>query len=223
MIRENLLQQPLFSLWLNPDETAVSAGELVFGGINPARYTGQLQELATVDNSTGGWQTAVDGITVGNQTLEGLQAISAVLDSGTTQIFGSQNDFDIINQVVANMSFPLTYSPYHDAYITPCGDSINGGLPTIGFIMNGTACEIPPSAWINTVAFSAETDPNYHGQLCASSIVPSPPDSDSSPGTTITLRQAFMRQYLTVNNIDPVSLQASSILIAPAAPGLSAA
>ncbi|KAK9851857.1 hypothetical protein WJX84_000230 [Apatococcus fuscideae] len=39
MIQQGLLEQPMFSVWLNPHLTAADAGEVAFGGINPNRFS----------------------------------------------------------------------------------------------------------------------------------------------------------------------------------------
>ena len=43
MVNRKLLDNNQFSVWLNPNETALNAGEVVFGGINQARYSGTLK------------------------------------------------------------------------------------------------------------------------------------------------------------------------------------
>ena len=42
MVQANQLDSNEFSIWLNPDLAADNAGELVFGGVNPVRFTGDL-------------------------------------------------------------------------------------------------------------------------------------------------------------------------------------
>ena len=42
MIWEGLLEQPMFSVWLNPDLAAARAGEVEFGGLNPSRFSGTM-------------------------------------------------------------------------------------------------------------------------------------------------------------------------------------
>ena len=42
MVNRKLLNNNQFSVWLNPNESALNAGEVVFGGINSNRYTGTL-------------------------------------------------------------------------------------------------------------------------------------------------------------------------------------
>ena len=42
MVEAGILDQNLFSVWLNPALDAPSAGELIFGGVNETRYSGEL-------------------------------------------------------------------------------------------------------------------------------------------------------------------------------------
>lgn len=51
MVVRDYLDKPQFSLWLNPDVAALDAGELVFGGVTPARHTAPLQMATVVANS----------------------------------------------------------------------------------------------------------------------------------------------------------------------------
>lgn len=51
MVDGGLLAQPEFSLWLNPDVTSTTGGELVFGGYNSERFTSSLQGIAAVQGS----------------------------------------------------------------------------------------------------------------------------------------------------------------------------
>lgn len=45
MLESGLLDEPLFSVWLSPDPTTEPAGKIMFGGHNPQRYVGMLQDL----------------------------------------------------------------------------------------------------------------------------------------------------------------------------------
>lgn len=48
MLESGLLDEPLFSIWLSPDPTLEPAGKILFGGHNPARYTGELLDLPVI-------------------------------------------------------------------------------------------------------------------------------------------------------------------------------
>ena len=71
MVKDALLDAPAFSIWFNSNTVAgVSpAGELLFGGVNPARYTGQLRYHAAISSE---YYFAKDAA-----TLPGPQPISA--------------------------------------------------------------------------------------------------------------------------------------------------
>ena len=45
MVIQEVLAAPQFSIWLNPDSSDIMAGELTFGGIDHARYTGEFQTV----------------------------------------------------------------------------------------------------------------------------------------------------------------------------------
>lgn len=42
MVNRKLLDINQFSIWLNPTGSNAVAGEIMFGGVNPARYSGEL-------------------------------------------------------------------------------------------------------------------------------------------------------------------------------------
>ena len=48
MLEANMLDEPLFSIWLSPDPTTEPAGKIMFGGHNPQRYIGDLVDLPVV-------------------------------------------------------------------------------------------------------------------------------------------------------------------------------
>ena len=64
MIFQGLVSDPIFSFWHNRDPDSPEGGELVFGGANPAHYTGD-HVWAPVTRK-GYWQFTVVDILVGN-------------------------------------------------------------------------------------------------------------------------------------------------------------
>ena len=52
MVRGGLLDAPQFSIWLNRDISAgvFASGEILFGGVNPARFTGQMHYHPVISN-----------------------------------------------------------------------------------------------------------------------------------------------------------------------------
>lgn len=45
MVSDNLLDAPEFSIWLNPNDTNTPSGELILGGRDSSRYTGDLTQV----------------------------------------------------------------------------------------------------------------------------------------------------------------------------------
>lgn len=48
MLEGNMLDEPLFSIWLSPDPTTEPAGKIMFGGHNPQRFVGDLVDLPVI-------------------------------------------------------------------------------------------------------------------------------------------------------------------------------
>lgn len=76
-----------------------------------------------------------------------------------------------VPQAIAAMGFNLTYDAGSDAYLIPCEAAVSDGLPDIGFTMNGTTYNIPPSAWITSVSLCSLTSDQSVLSLCASSKI----------------------------------------------------
>ena len=51
MIVENLMDAPTFAVYLNPNPSAEPAGEVQFGGMNSARFTGTMNWTPVVQKS----------------------------------------------------------------------------------------------------------------------------------------------------------------------------
>ena len=51
MVSQNLLDAPMFSIYLNPNSSAANAGTLIFGGSDSSLYTGALRSYPVLDPS----------------------------------------------------------------------------------------------------------------------------------------------------------------------------
>jgi len=97
MFAQKVVDQNLFSFWLDRDASDSVGGLLSLGGSDPDLYEGDLSYVAV--SAKGYWQFRVNGGRVEGTTstrfcINGCQVIA---DTGTSLIVGPQFDIDIIN------------------------------------------------------------------------------------------------------------------------------
>jgi len=85
LLSQGLVQDPVFSFWLSGDDAVDS--ELVFGGSNPAHYSGNFTYLPLTNETY--WEFAMDDFQISGQSqgycAKGCRAIA---DSGTSLLAG---------------------------------------------------------------------------------------------------------------------------------------
>ncbi|KAG8451071.1 hypothetical protein GDO86_003379 [Hymenochirus boettgeri] len=134
MLQQNLLTQPIFSVYLSSQ-----SGEVIFGGVDPNLYSGQIywapvsQELY--------WQIAIDEFSINGQATGWCsQGCQAMVDTGTALLTVPQQYMGTFLQ-----SLGAQQNQYGE-FIVDC-NSVQS-LPPISFTINGVQFPIPPSAYI---------------------------------------------------------------------------
>uniref|UniRef100_A0A8B9HYI4 Peptidase A1 domain-containing protein n=1 Tax=Anser brachyrhynchus TaxID=132585 RepID=A0A8B9HYI4_9AVES len=91
MLQQNLLDSPIFSFYLSGQEGS-QGGELIFGGVDPNLYTGQITWTPVTQTSY--WQIGIEDISIGGQSSGWCsQGCQGIVDTGTslltvpTQVF----------------------------------------------------------------------------------------------------------------------------------------
>ncbi|TYJ20939.1 hypothetical protein E1A91_A08G031100v1 [Gossypium mustelinum] len=87
MVNQGLVNEPVFSFWLNRNPEDDVGGEVVFGGMDPKHYKGEHTYVPV--KQKGYWQFDMGDVLIGDQTT-GLCAsgCSAIVDSGTSLLTG---------------------------------------------------------------------------------------------------------------------------------------
>nr|CAM12780.1 aspartic proteinase [Fagopyrum esculentum] len=87
MVNQGLVNEPVFSFWLNRNADEEVGGEIVFGGIDPAHHKGEHTYLPVTQK--GYWQFDLDDVLVGGESTGFCSGgCSAIADSGTSLLAG---------------------------------------------------------------------------------------------------------------------------------------
>ncbi|KAF9358869.1 hypothetical protein BGX26_000733 [Mortierella sp. AD094] len=100
----NALSQNIIGIWLEQNDGSsikktAPGGEITFGGLNSARFTGEVTYINNIPAQQ--WTIPVGGMKVGN-TVINTNGASAAIDTGTTAMLVPKSVADAINGAIPN-------------------------------------------------------------------------------------------------------------------------
>ncbi|KAK6139485.1 hypothetical protein DH2020_026770 [Rehmannia glutinosa] len=99
MVDQGLVDEKVFSFWLNRDTEAEVGGEIVFGGVDPDHYKGNHSYVPVTEK--GYWQFEMGDFLVGNQSTGFCEGgCAAIVDSGTSLLTGPTTIVTQINHAI---------------------------------------------------------------------------------------------------------------------------
>ena len=184
LVEHGYINTNAYSLWLN--DLDASTGEILFGGVNSGKYTGDLQTLPIISVGDGQYAEFMIALTAmgesGNTgSIVNNLAVGALLDSGSSLMY-LPNDITTAIYKAVNAQ----YDPSQGAAFVNC-DLANSDS-TIDFTFSSVTIQVP---WNELVIEVGESN----GQpACIVGISP-------SGGQTAVLGDTFLRSAYVVYDI----------------------
>ncbi|CAK7242217.1 MAG: hypothetical protein STHCBS139747_003698 [Sporothrix thermara] len=192
MVADGLIQSNSYSLWLN--DLDADTGNMLFGGVDTARYSGSLQTLP-VQKQAGVYSEfliTLTGLQLGSATLASDMALAVLLDTGSSLTYLPDPIVETIyNEVGA------TYDADEGAAYVPCSlaDRANASV-TFKFSHPSTITVDADELVLDLVTASGRRPTFRNGQdACLFGIAP------AGRGTNV-LGDTFLRSAYVVYDLD---------------------
>ncbi|XP_059806069.1 pepsin A-like [Hypanus sabinus] len=145
MMAEHLVEKPMFAFYLTRQNGA-EGSEVVFGGVDPNHYTGEIQWVPVTRE--GYWQIQVESVKINGQVVACSSGCQAIVDTGTSLIVGPTNGINTIQRLIG------ASQQYGSMAMVDCRNLPN--MPYVTFTINGIDYPLPPTAYV--------LQNNYNGQ-----------------------------------------------------------
>ncbi|KAG0252266.1 hypothetical protein DFQ27_008180 [Actinomortierella ambigua] len=161
MKNATVLDTPIMGVYLKASNQTLKSlaphqgGEVTFGGINSARYTGDITYINNVGPSP--WTIPLSGVGVNGKAFE-IKNVTAILDTGTTAFLIPEADADLINGAIPGAQ----KLPAESVWALPCN-----GTSTMTLTFGGFTGEVP----YRDLVLEATATPSPQGMYCASTVM----------------------------------------------------
>lgn len=157
MVDQQLVPKSVFSFYLNRDQSKSPGGEIIFGGVDDAYYTGDI--TYTPVTSAGYWQFKMDGVKMsGGELLAGQNKTSlsacesgcqAIADTGTSLIAGPKEEVKRLNELIG--AVPVV----NGEWVLPSCDTSK--LPDLVFTIAGKEFALKADQYVLKVSQMGKT------------------------------------------------------------------
>nr|XP_006137281.1 cathepsin E [Pelodiscus sinensis] len=139
MMAQNLVDLPIFSVYMSRNADSSAGGEILFGGFDPSHFSGTLNWVPVTKQ--GYWQIQLDNIQVGGTVAFCAEGCQAIVDTGTSLITGPSKDIKEMQNYIGAV-------PMDGEYAVEC-NNLNV-MPDVTFTINGIPYTLNPQAYTLT-------------------------------------------------------------------------
>merc|ERR1711962_1120468 len=110
MVDQGVVDEAIFSFWLNREANAEHGGELILGGSDPEYYTGDMTYVPV--EREGYWEIKMDSMETDADVIGCAGGCTAIVDTGSSLLVGPKKETIAINFVIGGKSFPIKGKDY---------------------------------------------------------------------------------------------------------------
>ncbi|XP_004610120.2 cathepsin E [Sorex araneus] len=136
MMAQNVVDVPMFSVYMSSNPEGGAGSELIFGGYDHSHFSGSLNWVPVTKQ--GYWQIALDSIQVGGTVMFCSQGCQAIVDTGTSLITGPSKEIKQLQRAIGAQQVDGEYA-------LEC-DNLNV-MPDVTITINGIPYTLQPTAY----------------------------------------------------------------------------
>ncbi|KAM7032687.1 cathepsin E [Acridotheres tristis] len=178
LMAQNLVELPIFSVYMSSNPESPQGGELLFGGFDSSHFTGTLNWVPVTQQ--GYWQIQLDNIQLAGTVTFCASGCQAIVDTGTSLIAGPTKEVKELQNLIGAVSVDGEYA-------VEC--SSLSAMPDLTFTINGLPYTLSAQAYILV---------EYDGDMafCTSGFQGN--DIPPPTGPLWILGDVFIRQFYSV-------------------------
>ncbi|KAK3985578.1 acid protease [Cladorrhinum sp. PSN332] len=140
--QKKVFENVMFGISLNRDSDGVNDGQITFGGVDKAKYTGDITytNVPEAEKKRGEWTIPMDGAGANGKSANVVGRVAAI-DSGTSMIFTPPEDSDALFKNIPGAV--ANNSKGYQEYIVPCNTKV-----PIELTFSGVTYEISSKDWL---------------------------------------------------------------------------